>query len=140
MDKAEEFKQWFEIAQQDYATAEHCMTEMYPAPLAIICFHCQQSVEKDLKGYLVVHDENPPKIHDLVELCKLCEVIEPKFSQFMLTCSDLTQFGVVLRYPTEIQINTDDVSRLLRYAKEIKAFVSKKISEETKENLEVDNL
>jgi HEPN domain-containing protein len=96
-------------------------------------------VEKDLKGYLVVHDENPPKIHDLVELCKLCEVIEPKFSQFMLACSDLTQFGVVLRYPTEIQINSDDVSRLLRYAKEIKIFVSQKISEENEENQEVDN-
>jgi hypothetical protein len=43
------------------------------------------------------------------------------------------------RYPTEIQINADDVSRLLRYAKEIKMFVSQKIAEGKAENPEVDN-
>jgi HEPN domain-containing protein len=96
-------------------------------------------VEKDLKGYLIVHNENPPKIHDLVELCKLCETVEPEFSRFILQCSDLTQFGIMPRYPTEIQIGTDDVSRLLRYTKEIKMFVSQKIAEENAEDLEVNN-
>jgi hypothetical protein len=57
----------------------------------------------------------------------------------MLACSDLTQFGVMPRYPTEIQINTDDVSRLLRYAKAIKMFVSQKTFGKNEENLEVDN-
>lgn len=37
----------------------------------ISCYHCQQSAEKYLKGYLVLYGKNPPRTHDLDELCKL---------------------------------------------------------------------
>jgi HEPN domain-containing protein len=28
---------------------------MHPTPVEVICYHCQQSAEKYLKGYIVLH-------------------------------------------------------------------------------------
>jgi len=36
----------------DLNTAEY-LKNMKPLPIEIICYHCQQSAEKYLKGYLV---------------------------------------------------------------------------------------
>jgi len=55
----------------DLDSAEYLLN-MHPIPIEIICYLCQQSAEKYLKGYLVLHDINPPKIHDLNQLRKLC--------------------------------------------------------------------
>jgi HEPN domain-containing protein len=125
MDKDQEIKQWFALASQDIAVAEHISKNMWPTPDEQICFLCQQSVEKYLKGYLVLHDIIPPRIHDLTELCKLCEELADDFSRILLDCADLTQYGVMPRYPNELELNTDDVKRALRHANEIKQFVIK---------------
>jgi HEPN domain-containing protein len=36
-----------------------------PKQTGISVFHCQQCAEKVLKAYLVAHEIDPPKIHDL---------------------------------------------------------------------------
>jgi HEPN domain-containing protein len=96
---------------------------MWPVPDEQICFLCQQSAEKYLKGYLVPHDIVPPKIHDLAELCKMCEGIINDFSQIFLYCTDLSQYGVMPRYPNELELNAEDVKRALHHANKIKQFV-----------------
>jgi HEPN domain-containing protein len=68
MDKETELKQWIEIADKDLAGAGLLANTMYPPPIEIICFHCQQAVEKYLKWFLVLHDYEPPKIHNLIEV------------------------------------------------------------------------
>lgn len=95
MDKQTELQQWKEIADSDLALADFSAQNMWPVPYAIISFHCQQAVEKYLKWFLVLHDIEPPKIHDLEELQKLCEVIQPQFSTIYEKCSVLS--GYVLR-------------------------------------------
>ena len=49
MDRETEIQQWLEIADNDLAIADFSAKNMWPIPYAIICFHCQQSVEKYLK-------------------------------------------------------------------------------------------
>lgn len=49
MKNKETAKEWFEIAERDLASAEF-LQEMRPIPVEIICYHCQQSAEKYLKG------------------------------------------------------------------------------------------
>ena len=57
--------EWFEFADMDLASAEY-LCGMRPQPLEIICYHCQQSAEKYLKGYLIYKGVmEPPKIHNL---------------------------------------------------------------------------
>ena len=51
MDKQEELLQWFKIAKLDLMSAEHLFNTMHPTPDEIICYHCQQSMEKDLKVF-----------------------------------------------------------------------------------------
>jgi HEPN domain-containing protein len=53
MDKEKELKQWLSKADDDLKSAEYLATMHYPRPEGIICFHCQQSVEKYLKGFLL---------------------------------------------------------------------------------------
>ncbi|MBM3713308.1 MAG: HEPN domain-containing protein [Actinobacteria bacterium] len=66
----EEAQKWQKLADMDLKTAEY-LKNMKPLPIEIICYHCQQSAEKYLKGYLVFCGTAPPKMHDLDELCKL---------------------------------------------------------------------
>jgi HEPN domain-containing protein len=135
MDKKTELKQWLEIANKDLSAAEFLAKTLYPAPYEIICFHCQQAIEKYLKWFLVLHDVDPPKIHDLEELEKLCEAILPQFSEIFEKCSLLTGYGVVSRYPSGMQLEKVDMDRALEYAKSIREFFNLKFPEQFKNPL-----
>jgi HEPN domain-containing protein len=104
MDKQTELRQWLELADNDLTLASFSAKNMWPVPYEIICFHCQQAVEKLLKWFLVLHDMEPPKIHDLEELEKLCETIMPEFFEIYEKCTFLSGFAVQSRYPNEIRV------------------------------------
>jgi len=106
----------------DLRSAEYLLN-MRPVPLEIICYHCQQSAEKYLKGYLVLYDINPPKIHDLNELRKLCSDLSDTFKEIADQCSDLTAYGVQPRYPMELMLEESDMRQALSSAKAIGDFV-----------------
>jgi HEPN domain-containing protein len=114
---------WFEFADTDLALAEHSLS-MKPQPLWAICYHCQQSAEKYLKGYLLYNGvESPPKIHDLVNLNKKCSEFDSEFNNILDECEALTQFGVQPRYPDEIYIDETLMNLALEYAKRVKEFI-----------------
>jgi HEPN domain-containing protein len=123
MDKQAELQQWLEIADSDLSLAEFSAEKMWPVPYAIICFHCQQAVEKYLKWFLVMYDIEPPKIHDLEELLKLCATIKPQFSAIYEKCSVLSGYAVQSRYPNEIHAEKHDMDKALLYAKSVREFI-----------------
>ena len=113
---------WFRFADMDFDTAEVLQTSR-PEHFEIICFHCQQAVEKYLKGYLIFHGvEKPPKIHDLIELCNMCADKDDSFDSILEKCDYLTQFGVQPRYPDEIDIDEHGTKKAIQYASDIKNF------------------
>ena len=113
---------WFRFADMDFDTAE-VLQNNRPQHFEIICFHCQQAVEKYLKGYLIFNGiEKPPKIHDLIELCNMCADYDSQFDNILDKCDYLTQFGVQPRYPDEIDIDGYGTKKALQYANEIKNF------------------
>ena len=57
--QAEYVQEWFVVADRDIAAAEYLAT-MHPQPYEIICYHCQQAVEKYLKAFLLSNDINLP--------------------------------------------------------------------------------
>jgi HEPN domain-containing protein len=123
MDRVEELRQWFALALQDLTIADYVATMMYPTPDERICNLCQQAAEKYLKGFLFLNHIEPPKTHDLAALGKMCEELVPEFSILMPKTRALNQYGVMPRYPNELQITPDDMKLALRYAKDIKEFV-----------------
>ena len=63
--------EWLDLAEMDLGAAEYLLG-MRPVPVEIICYHCEQAAEKMLKGTLAQFGMEPPKTHDLIQLCKLC--------------------------------------------------------------------
>ena len=122
MDKQIELLQWKEIADTDFTHAVLTTKYSWPVPYAIVSFHCQQAVEKFLKWFLVLNNIEPPKTHDLAELEKLCETLEPQFSSIIDKCSFLTRFAVRTRYPNEVAIEKQDMDKALEYTKSIRDF------------------
>jgi HEPN domain-containing protein len=122
MDNLAQAQEWQRFAAMDLNSAEYLLN-MHPVPVEIICYHCQQSAEKHLKGYLVLCGKNPPKIHDLDELCKLCSELSDTFKDIADQCSDLTAYGVQPRYPMELMLEEQDMRQALNSAKAIRDFV-----------------
>jgi HEPN domain-containing protein len=67
-----------------------------------ICFHAQQAVEKFLKAFLVYHDVDFPKTHDLDFLLLECKKINDRV--FDIDLGSLTDFGVSIRYPDDFYL------------------------------------
>jgi len=123
MDRQEELRQWFSLAEKNLIVAKHLATTLYPIQVEIICNNCQQSVEKDLKGYLFYNEVEFPKTHNLAVLIGMCANINPDFLKYEKQCKYLTSFGVLPKYPNELQITDDDAKTAIRFAEEIKEFV-----------------
>ena len=62
---------WFLKADHDLLAAQKEFSSKEPLT-DIICFHCQQCVEKYLKAYLTFHGKKFPKTHVLEDLTFLC--------------------------------------------------------------------
>ena len=78
----EETKKWIAKALNDYKTAEKLLK--LPENEVItdtLCFHCQQTVEKLLKAFLVENDINFGKVHSLEYLIKLCSTVDKEFEK-----------------------------------------------------------
>ncbi len=127
MDNKDIAKEWFEIAENDINSAEF-LQQMHPVPNEIICYHCQQSAEKFLKGFLAINGEEILKTHDLVLLNNLCIKYKTEFSEISEDCLMLTDFGVNVRYPFHLDITEADMKIAIKRANKIKAFVLKIIN------------
>ena len=120
MDK-ELVAEWFRYAEDDIDTAL-LLKDMRPQHHEIICYHCEQAVEKYLKGFLISKKQMPPKTHDLRNLCNLCSEQDSAFSSLLMQCSYLTQFGVQPRYPKEMYLTSANVEQAVKYTLEVKNF------------------
>ncbi len=67
MDNTDIAKEWFKMAETDLSSAKF-LQKMQPVPVEIICYHCQQSVEKYLKRFLALKGEEINRTHDLILL------------------------------------------------------------------------
>jgi len=104
MNAEETARKWFDYAEMDWQTAKHLYDSFYPKPREIICFHCQQAIEKFLKGIFVLYDKSFLRTHDLAVLVDSLpdEVEMPE--NFKKICAGLTVFSVETRYPSELGI------------------------------------
>ena len=129
MGKSELLQQWMDKGNDDLRSAEFLSTMHYPTPDEVICFLCQQSSEKYLKGFLFFHDIEPPKTHNLIELLEMCKEIDSNFSVLLPQLNTLTDYAVNPRYPNELGITNEDMKTAIRYAKVVQEFVLKTINE-----------
>ena len=129
MDNKDVAEEWFKVAETDLASAEY-LQGMRPIPIEVICYHCQQSAEKHMKGFLALKGEAIEKIHDLVRLNKMCLKYEEDFKTIEEDCLMLTDYAVNVRYPFPMDINEADMHLALKSARRIKDFISEKAEKE----------
>lgn len=115
-------KEWFEKAKMDLDAAQYLLN-MHPVPIEIICYHCQQSAEKMLKGVLTAYNIFPERTHDLLQLCRQCEELDEDFKQFVDSCVELSPYAVQVRYPSDIELDMTDMNRAVKEATRIFEFV-----------------
>ncbi len=74
--------EWFDLADEDLWAAELDLREREPL-IRDALFHCQQAVEKALKGFLVWHDRPFAKVHDLRQVSEPCIAIAPELAPLL---------------------------------------------------------
>ena len=123
MAKPEMLQQWIDKGKDDLRSAEYLSTMHHPTPDEVICYLCQQSAEKYLKGFIYAHDIEPDKTHDLEYLLETCQKYNTEFSTLFSKVYVLTGYGTLPRYPNELGITNEDMKIALSYAKSIQEFV-----------------
>jgi HEPN domain-containing protein len=101
--------------------------DVWPKETEISVFHCQQCAEKALKAFLVFNNIEPPKIHDLIKLLKLCKNIDGGFSQLETYSKRLDPFSSASRYPNELAVNDPIVKTAIDDAQRVYDFCAAKI-------------
>jgi len=85
-------QEWFSKANNDLQTVEILFTDPEP-PTDTLCFHCQQAVEKYLKGALVLNNIDFMKTHDLIYLLKLAQKVIDGIEDYEEECLSLNKYG-----------------------------------------------
>ena len=114
----EAVRQWRAKAQSDWEAVEILMASER-CPTDMVCFHCQQFVEKLLKAILTHHGIEAPKTHDLRRLIQLAEPFVPELSRLSDASDTLTIHGVETRYPGDWrQIETSEMNEVVKLSRQ----------------------
>ena len=105
--KMEFVRGWVRKAEDDFLAAKHLCVGgddyVYGAT-----FHAQQAAEKYLKTFLVWHQIEFPKTHDINALLKLAESADSEIPHVLANATELTPYGVEYRYPGDYPDTTID--------------------------------
>ncbi|MBU0600632.1 HEPN domain-containing protein [bacterium] len=131
---------WFKKADNDLKNAR-IVIEVEDAPIDTVCFHCQQSAEKYLKGFLIYHNIKFEKQHDLDYLIDLCCQIDSSFDSLRDIAENLTPYAVEIRYPTNpfYEYSVEEGREAIKIAEDIMVFVRKKLPVDSLNNLDNDS-
>lgn len=92
----EEYKKWLELAGEDlnWANVSTQSGVYYGA-----CFAAQQSIEKCLKGFLILHKKPFTKTHDVLVLLENCISIDKDFEGLRNYVNIVVPYYIETRYP-----------------------------------------
>src|SRR4030043_2043372 len=95
--KAEFTREWLRKAEIDFKTARH-LYQSGPDFAGGSAFHSQQAAEKYLKAFLVWHQIEFQKTHDIETLLKLAGKVDSKIPDVLKDAVILTPSGGAYRY------------------------------------------
>ena len=82
-----------EIVRRELNLSEELLTD-------VLCYHCQQAVEKYLKTFLISKMVKPPKTHDIITLVEECGKIDSDFES-------LSDYAYMTAYASELRYADD---------------------------------
>ncbi len=120
---------WFAKANEDLFAATFLHGSKNPKSFLPIAFHCQQTIEKAIKGLLTFHDKKFEKTHDLKEIMGLILQIDPSLETVLKPTIELTPFAVAFRYPDALNrdLSLTDVDSFIRLTNEVYKELSSRV-------------
>ena len=114
---------WLVRAQHDLASSR-VLAANNPPLLDTAIYHCQQAMEKAIKGYLVFCDKEFERIHDLEVLMRYAIPFESGFSAWIDKGRQITPYATLFRYPgSAIEPTREQFERALSSADDFYNFV-----------------
>ena len=104
-------EEWLNFAKEDLDTAKALLNSEYLFNRSI-CYHCQQSAEKDLKAYIIYLDLPLNKTHNLIKLVDQISELDKEITPLQKAVEVLTDYIVTARYPDDSELITDEESKL----------------------------
>ncbi|MFH1618247.1 MAG: HEPN domain-containing protein [Candidatus Margulisiibacteriota bacterium] len=98
------YQDWLQKAENDLKAAIGILGYYEDPPTDTICYHCHQTAEKALKGFLVKNGAGNPKSHDLIELVNLAVNINQKLSEHKEDLEVLNKYFIEAKYPSDLPI------------------------------------
>ena len=112
-------EEWIEKAESDFEGAQ-VLNRRRKQPLPeLVCYHCQQSVEKYLKAFLVSKGAQPPRTHDLVQLLDLCSTSDSSLSGCQPLVEFVDPYGVEVRYPG-VSATVDEANDVMKATRHLR--------------------
>jgi HEPN domain-containing protein len=121
---------WIKKAEDDLKTVEYLIS-FNDFPSNVVCFHCQQAIEKYLKAYLTWVETKVKKVHDLETILNFCIERDKEFKNLNKEeITKLTIYAVEARYPDEyIESSIEEAKSSYETAKKVREFVLNRLKE-----------
>lgn len=116
-------QEWLAKAGRDLRAAEILLAD--PEDFCeYVAFHCQQAVEKFQKAFLVRHQIEFSKTHDLAQIRTLISQVDASLAERLAPADWLTPFGVETRYPGYLrEVTRETAQRALHDAQAVRMLV-----------------
>jgi len=120
-------QEWLTKARHDLDTARVISAQL-PDYYDMIAFHCQQSIEKSLKAYLIFLGIEFKPAHDLGYLVDLIGIKENSFETYYLKADEISRYAVQIRYPDSIvELSNQQIHDAMNMAEELLDLIRSKI-------------
>lgn len=116
-------RKWVMKARRDLLSAKK-LARGKDSFLDTAIYHCQQTAEKVIKGWLVYHDLSFEKTHDLRLLVTMASEVEPKFTSWFDVAEQVSPYATAYRYPGEsLEPTGEEFQKAYKAAGEFYQFV-----------------
>jgi HEPN domain-containing protein len=111
-------QQWLNRARKDLAAGELLLKGTFE-DYENVGFHAQQAAEKFIKAFLVCHQIEFPKTHNIALLTQLVANVDPALAKTLAAADALTPYGVEFRYPGDLpSVSRNEGEKALRLAEQ----------------------
>ena len=115
------YYKWLDKALCDLQAARLLLT--YGGDHYNIAFHCQQAIEKGLKGFILKSSKQLKDGHSLIYLCRKASAYNDDFEPYFKDCAYVNQFYIESRYPADVPetLSKQDAEQCLSIAERVLA-------------------
>ena len=120
-------EEWLNFAKEDLDTAKALLNGDFLFNRSI-CYHCQQSAEKDLKAYIIYLDLPLNKTHNLIKLVDQISELDKEITHLQQAVEVLTDYILTARYPDDSDLIANEESKLaFKESEKINNYIRSKI-------------